>query len=214
MNKIDQFKGEFRFLSNFSPAKVSIAEDDFPEVYPSVEHAFQAAKTLSRKERDTIREAPTPGKAKRWGQILTLRPGWEDIKVNVMRDLLWRKFNDDPRLRAKLLATEDVELVEGNTWGDEFWGVDLKTGAGENHLGKLLMETRTKIRDNQGALLFSKRVASELDLFEDMLKRAGLHYKKNLNGQEIDLEIIGSASGEIDVTFSKNGEMVRMSGYE
>lgn len=211
--KIDQFKDEFRFLSNFWPAVVRLPDDEFPDEYGSVEHAFQAAKSLNSKERKAIREAPTPGKAKRWGREVTLRPGWEDIKVNVMRGLLWIKFNEDPRLRAKLLATEEIELVEGNTWGDRFWGVDLKTGVGENHLGKLLVETRDKIRENQVAVLYAKRVAPELDLFEDMLKRAKIQFKKSVDGEEIDFEIQGS-SGEIDATFNKNGNLIRMSGYE
>jgi len=62
-----------------------------------------------------------------------------------MAEGLRQKFSD-PDLRNRLLATGDAELVEGTTWGDVTWGIDLNTGEGENHLGKLLMELRTRYR--------------------------------------------------------------------
>ena len=52
------------------------------------------------------------------------------------------KFRGDIDLRSLLVATGDRELIEGNTWGDTFWGVDKNTGQGENHLGRILMELR------------------------------------------------------------------------
>ena len=210
--KIDSFRSAFRFLSNFAPSPVRIPGDEFPDVYPTVEHAFQAAKTLDRKERKAIRDVRSPGEAKKLGRVVVLRPAWDDIKVNVMRDLLWDKFNNHPDLRAKLLATEDAELVEGNTWGDRFWGVDAKSSEGENHLGKLLMETRDKIRKNQIAVLYAKRVAPELDLFEDMLKRARIQFKKDVVKDNIVLEI-EAGNGSTDMTFGRNGELMSVEGY-
>ena len=56
-----------------------------------------------------------------------------------MRDALIQKFSDK-KLQKKLIDTGDAELIEGNWWGDKFWGVC--EGEGENHLGKLLMEVR------------------------------------------------------------------------
>ena len=212
MNRIDSFRGEFRFLSNFYPSSVRIAGDEFPDAYQSVEHAFQAAKTLDPKERWMIREAASPGRAKKLGQTVTLRPAWDDIKLNVMRDLVWYKFTEHPELRAKLLATEDAELVEGNTWGDRFWGVDIESGEGENHLGKLLMETRDKIREQQHAVLYAKRVAPELDLFEDMLKRARIQYTREVSkGGDIFIEV-ENKGGWIEFTFGKNGELMSIDG--
>ena len=61
----------------------------------------------------------------------------------IQEDLLWIKFSI-PELRTKLLETDDAELIEGNTWGDTYWGTC--SGIGQNHLGKLLMKTRFKIR--------------------------------------------------------------------
>lgn len=216
MDRIDKFDGEFRFLSNFWSAAVHIPGDDFPDTYRTVEHAYQAAKTLDRKERRAIREAETPGEAKALGAVVVLRPAWDDIRVNVMRDLLWEKFNEHPDLRAKLLATGDAEIVEGNTWGDRFWGVDLKTGEGENQLGKLLMETREKIHKQQVAVLYAKRVAPELDLFEDMLKRARIQYSKTVPARTTNVEITvenGDGDGTAVATFGKDGVLLSLEGF-
>jgi ribA/ribD-fused uncharacterized protein len=89
-----------------------------------------------------IRSALTPGKAKRLGRKVTLRANWELIKIDVMLDLVRQKFQD-PDLAWMLINTGDAELIEGNHWGDKFWGVC--NGEGENHLGKILMQVRDEI---------------------------------------------------------------------
>jgi ribA/ribD-fused uncharacterized protein len=132
--RIDRFKGEYEFLSNFFVEKHG----------KSVEHFFQAAKALSTDQYAWIFSADTPGEAKRRGRRTTIRPDWDHIKVRIMRALLKKKF-EDPELRQKLLDTGDKELVEGNNWGDQFWGVC--KGHGDNMLGRLLMELRGEIRD-------------------------------------------------------------------
>lgn len=131
---IDSFSGEYRFLSNFYPSPIKWHDG----IYPTVEHIFQAFKTIDPEERDEIRNAKTPGEAKRLGRKVTLRPDWNDIKIEVMNNFLQSKFRI-PELRNKLMDTGTRELIEGNTWGDRFWGVD---GTGKNELGKLLMEIR------------------------------------------------------------------------
>lgn len=120
-------------------------EIEYEEVnFPSVEHAYQAAKCQDYTMRWNVAMQPTPGWAKIWGRKVTLRPDWESIKLQVMLDLVRIKFAV-PELRAKLLATGDAELIEGNYWGDRFWGVC--KGVGENHLGKILMQVREEIRN-------------------------------------------------------------------
>ncbi len=138
--KIDKFFNEHAFLSNFYDSRVFYDGVS----YPTVEHAYQAAKTLNPVERSKIRMAKTAGEAKKLGRGVTLRKDWENAKVRVMLDLLREKFSD-PGLRHQLLDTGDVELVEGNSWGDKFWGVDSKTGKGKNMLGKLLMQVRMEM---------------------------------------------------------------------
>ena len=140
MNKpITSFTKEYAWLSNFFPAIVTY--DGM--TYPTVEHAFQAAKTLDMEKRKEIVAAVTPGRAKRLGRQVKLRPDWEEIKINIMAELLHKKFKHK-ELREKLLATGDAYLEEGNTWNDNFWGNC--NGHGANWLGILLMKEREKIR--------------------------------------------------------------------
>jgi N-glycosidase YbiA len=139
MQVINSFFGEYRFLSNFWPCDVHY----LGVRYPSVENAYVAAKTLDPEQRKPL-ETCSPGEAKRFGRKLLLRSDWEDIKLLTMELLLFEKFKD-PILMEKLLDTTGITLVEGNTWGDRFWGVC--NGAGENHLGKLLMKVRDYYND-------------------------------------------------------------------
>src|SRR5256714_6438232 len=98
---IEAFEGEDRFLSNFWPAEVVFERI----VYPSVEHAYQSAKTLDRAERKRIAAIADPGEAKRAGRALTYRPDWEAVKFDVMEQCVRYKFTHHADLRAKLLAT-------------------------------------------------------------------------------------------------------------
>lgn len=139
---IDRFVGDFAFLSNFYPSTVAVEG----KLYPTVEHAYQALKTTEPLAREIIRKAATPGEAKRLGRTVEIRSDWNDIRLEVMRDLLIQKFAN-PFLRPMLLATEDAELIEGNHWNDRFWGVC--RGEGQNHLGRLLMEVRELIRKEE-----------------------------------------------------------------
>jgi N-glycosidase YbiA len=137
---IDSFTGQYRFLSNFYPCWIEFNDSS----YPSVEHAYQAAKTIDEQLRLWFQESiVTASEAKKAGRRLKIREDWEDVKLSIMHGLLRSKFNQT-KLKDMLLATNDEELVEGNTWGDTFWGVC--RGVGENNLGKLLMRTREEIR--------------------------------------------------------------------
>lgn len=136
---IKQFQGPYRFLSNFYQCEVVL--DNI--TYPSVEHAYQASKTLDRVERSRILMCSTPGDAKRRGRKVKIRENWDQIRLEVMEGLLRQKFSQEP-FTTLLIKTEDRELVEGNYWGDTFWG--RCDGEGENHLGKLIMKIRDEIR--------------------------------------------------------------------
>ena len=135
---IGPFANEYLFLSNFYPCQVRL--DDV--TYPSVEHAYQAAKTVDLQERRSILNCRTPGQAKRMGRSVTLRPNWLEVRVAVMRDLLRQKFWNAPLL-GKLQDTGEEELIEVNTWHDTFWGS--YNGKGANWLGRLLMEVRAEL---------------------------------------------------------------------
>ena len=139
MNKvIDKFRGDYAFLSNFAECKVFYNGLKFP----SVEHAFQAAKSIDIKEQEIFAKLELPAEAKRLGGQIQLRKDWESVKVKIMEDLLRQKFNQEP-YKELLLRTKDYELIEGNTWNDRFWGVC--NGTGRNMLGELLMKIRDEL---------------------------------------------------------------------
>ncbi|MCY4029667.1 MAG: NADAR family protein [Acidobacteria bacterium] len=150
--RIDRFRGEHVFLSNFHRAP-------FPwrgKTWHSSEAAYQAAKSRDEGERECIRAAPSPAAAKRLGRRVDLRSDWEHVKDDVMRAVLDAKFAV-PELRDALLATGDAELVEGNTWGDVYWGVC--GGRGRNQLGRTLMRIRDDIRRRAGAAMDAQHAA-------------------------------------------------------
>lgn len=143
MNVISSFEGQHRFLSNFFP--VSIYYQGL--IYPSLENAYQAAKFAPGPGREKFTLC-TPAQAKRYGRAAPMTDGqrqkWDADKLNVMAILLHLKFQPGSELACKLLATGDAELIEGNWWGDTFWGVC--RGVGENNLGLLLTVVRSYLR--------------------------------------------------------------------
>lgn len=157
---ITSFKGEHEFLSNFH-------EDPFmmpalPGTWMnSAEHAFQAAKAQSGVDWARIVNQPRAYLAKRAGRTIDCRPDWDKIKRRVMLEVLLAKFTFSADLADRLRATGDAVLVEGNTWGDDYWGaVNWENAAagmpvwevpdgpyltGHNWLGRLLMMVREVI---------------------------------------------------------------------
>lgn len=137
-NPILRFAGEHEFLSNFAEAPVAMKGI----LYPTVEHAFQAMKSLDREVQRNMAGVPTPTGAKRYGRRLKLRPDWEQVKDLVMLSCLRAKFASNPELGVQLSQTEGRWLEEGNDWGDRYWGtVD---GHGQNRLGLYLMRVRAE----------------------------------------------------------------------
>lgn len=132
---INEFRGQYFFLSNFYPCSIEYEG----LTYFSVEAAYQAQKTDDRliKRKYSLLSA---AEAKKLSHKVEVRKDWNDVKVPIMRELLQQKFTKYPHLKEQLLATGDIEIIEGNNWGDIFWGVC--EGKGENMLGKLLMEIR------------------------------------------------------------------------
>jgi ribA/ribD-fused uncharacterized protein len=136
---IDAFDGPHLFLSNFYAAPF-----EWRGVrWHTVEHAYQAAKTDNAGAATAIANARTAGQAKKLGRAAPIRAGWEQQKVSIMRELLEAKFRSHPHLTDALLATGDAVLIEGNRWGDTFWGVC--RGRGANMLGQLLMSLRADL---------------------------------------------------------------------
>jgi ribA/ribD-fused uncharacterized protein len=140
---IAEFTGQYAFLSNFHPSK--IITPDWWE-WPTAEHLFQASKTHSTADRYWILASASPGGAKRAGRRVELRPDWEHVKKTMMLTAVLAKFQQNPDLAALLDATYGHDLVEGNTWGDRYWGQ--VNGQGANHLGRILMFVREILHDD------------------------------------------------------------------
>lgn len=136
MKAITEFTGIYHFLSNYYHAPIEYWGVQFS----NNEAAFQSSKCPKRRKDFQFLSPPA---AKRLGQKVELRPDWEEVKNKIMYDICKEKFMQNPKLLAKLLATGDAELIEGNTWGDRVWGVC--DGVGENHLGKILMRIRSEL---------------------------------------------------------------------
>ena len=133
---IDSFRGEYFFLSNFYPHAIELNGLK----YPCNENAFQALKIVNKDDRK-IFETISPKEAKKLGRHVQLRANWNDMRYDIMYQLCVLKYSD-PVLKAKLIATYPEQLIEGNVWGDKYWGA--VNGIGQNKLGKILM----KIRDD------------------------------------------------------------------
>lgn len=136
---ISEFRGEYYFLSNFYSVPVMYEGI----VYQNNESAFQSAKVTDCNTRLQFANLD-PSSAKKKGRNIQLRHGWDKIKFDIMYEICKAKFEQNADLREKLLATKDMYLEEGNTWGDKIWGT--VNGVGQNHLGKILMKVREDIK--------------------------------------------------------------------
>jgi len=147
MEAIKEFQGEYHWLSNFYPCQVMWMGNP----YPTVENAYQAAKSQEPWYLNKMM-ACSPGESKKLSREVPLPPDWEDRKVDIMLFLVRQKMSSEP-FRSWLLDTGDRPIYEGNTWGDNFWGVDLKTGQGKNILGQIIMDIRGTLQgaDSQHA---------------------------------------------------------------
>lgn len=140
--RITSFRGDYFFLSNFS------------EVYPKMyydrrqldtsEHLYQWGKPDNRVYQNLIESAGSPQEARALGRRFPARANWDELKLPWMRLVIAMKFTQNDELRKLLLSTGNIELIEGNTWGDTYWGAIQHNGQwiGYNHLGKILMDFR------------------------------------------------------------------------
>lgn len=165
MDVINRFRGRYDYLSNFSLAWVEFERLPFR----TAEHAFVAGKTTDMQIRRWISQGRTvtdargqkynltyPGPTKRYGKTIELRDSWNSLRDGIMLQVLRDKFRRNPKLRRKLLQTGIVQLVEGNYWHDNYWGICFCEKCygihGENRLGETLMQVRSEFRQQENAL--------------------------------------------------------------
>lgn len=159
---IGTFRGEHFFLSNMKPLENWI-ETDQGVLVPTAEHAYQAAKfedpdvhyeiAHARAKTDTTKAHADGVASKDLAHEfieagIVVRPDWEIAKLSIMYVSVQQKFFKNEELAALLVATGDEELVEGNHWGDVYWGVSpIGSNTGENHLGRILMRVRGELME-------------------------------------------------------------------
>lgn len=138
---IYEFRGDYGWLSNFYPCKVTYRHSEFD----SVEQAYMFAKNDTSGDWLEFCLNNPPAICKAQSKLIKIRDDWDSVKLEIMELLLEQKFNKEP-FKSKLIATGNRNIIEGNYWNDSFWGIDLKVNPnyGENHLGRIIM----KIRDN------------------------------------------------------------------
>ncbi len=134
----------YKFLSNFQLCQVALEFNGF--LFDYVENAFMAAKSLDLDIQSKFVNM-TPSEAKAFGHKIQLRTDWEEVKEDFMFIFNFQKYEKNLELRTKLLDTGDRYLEETNSWMDREWGVDYKTGEGNNKLGKILMRVRKLLRN-------------------------------------------------------------------
>lgn len=118
---ITSFTGEHEFLSNFHEHPFMLPA--LPGTwFGTAEHAFQAAKAMSGVDWAKIVRAPTPYQAKKIGRAIDCRADWDQVRRRVMLEVLLAKFTSSDDLAGRLRATGTAMLVEGNDWGDTYWG--------------------------------------------------------------------------------------------
>lgn len=140
---IKEFKNQYIFLSNFYECPIYYNK----LVFCNAEAAFQAQKAIDEKEQYKFINL-NASQARKLGKTIALREDWEEVKDNIMYEIVKRKFTVNKELKQKLIDTKDEELVEGNWWHDTYWGVDSKTGVGKNKLGKILMKVREEVKNS------------------------------------------------------------------
>jgi len=140
---VTRFRGEHYFLSNMFKSTFTFKG----KTYRSAESAFQAQKVTDSAEQD--RYTKMDGfEARRAGRKANLRPDWNDVRLDLMHDIVYAKFSQNHELAQKLLDTGETDLIHENNWGDTFWGT--VNGKGENHLGEILMQVRSELAAGNG----------------------------------------------------------------
>ena len=147
MDRIDSFKEEYRFLSNFYQAPVTYSG----LTYPNAEAAFQAQKCRNEADKVKYTQVKNPVRAKQMGKKEPGLPeNWREISYDIMLDIERAKFST-PEMAGKLLSTGNAELVEGNNHHDNLWGdcscARCAAKVGENRLGKILLQVREELKN-------------------------------------------------------------------
>lgn len=205
-NAILCFQGDYHFLSNFHRTQFNW---DFWPHWDSAEAAFQSAKCKTAEERKKFTDpSVTPAMAKRMGRHVELRPDWEQMKDGIMECVVRAKFFQIESLAQKLVATENAELVEGNTWGDTYWGVDLRTMKGQNKLGKILMKIRNELKA-ASTDIFPGTNSNQIDVMHEDIQIMGEKEEQKSRIKRLQLSVGTDMKNQpILVDMERTGSMI------
>lgn len=168
-------EGYYYEFSNFHQSIIG------KENWPTVEHFYQANKTLDSEEKVKVLAALTPNIAKKLGKQLTLRPDWEEVKYDIMYAGVKEKFTRHNNLKHLLLRTGNKQIIEWTWWGDKIWGMCSKTEKGCNALGKILQMVRSELME---------------DAIEELLKTPMYPVSTYLPHIEVSYEFVPTLSEE------------------
>lgn len=151
---ISSFLGVNSFLSNFYSSPVHV----HGRPYQSAEAAFQGCKTLDLEDAERFTNLD-PRQAKDYGHKVKLREDWEEVKEQMMYEVVKAKFltivtnkclYDRTKLFRSLIATGDRKIIEGNHRHDNEWGhcycKECMNIPKNNKLGKILMRVREELK--------------------------------------------------------------------
>lgn len=142
MDPINFLEHRFQYLSPFSAHRIEI----WGEVFPTVEHAYQAARIGQGPEREAIKHASSPLAAWREGQKHKNNPalcvGSFD-KDAIMEELFRAKMEQHQDIIDILRESGDRELRKVHEQ-DAYWGTE-KDGLGKNQMGILWMKLRAEL---------------------------------------------------------------------
>ena len=208
--KTPAFRDEFFYLSNMYPSKITLPkelQEEYPyllmndDVFDSVERAYQYLKSNNPEYKMAIKKATIKGSkivARDYldnNKIAEYIEGFHDKKLEIMELLVNLKFEQNPDLLRKLISTGEKKIEETNTWKDIYWGIS--NGEGENHLGKILMNTRSKLQMNN--LFYDKVVYDTVySNIEKMINRI----LQNEEIQKKNLILISGMARGVDEVFA------------
>ncbi len=139
ITEIKGFFGDYAYLSNMYLLDISIEYNGM--LYKSTENAYQSAKFDDISMKVEIQNM-SPKKSKIYARKNKqfIIPNWYDIRLNIMREVVFKKFLYNIELQEMLINIGDAYIEETNNWNDIYYGVC--NGVGKNHLGLILMQTR------------------------------------------------------------------------
>lgn len=148
-----EFKKDNFFLSNFSPSEITVNINSIQCKFYNSEALYQFGKAYLMKDielMNQIMNCKNPKEAKKLSYKVKLnKKVWDNYKFNWMYNIVKLKFSQNLKYQVLLINSSPKILIEGNTWKDTYWGIDLNTFKGQNNLGIILMTIRNNLL-NQG----------------------------------------------------------------